>query len=251
MSLVASTTLTPHVKAVRSTVAMKALMAVTGLFLIGFLLVHMWGNLKMFIGPEAYDHYAAWLKGDAAELKALGGGIADGGLGYPLIPQGWFIWIFRVVMLAAIGLHIWSAYVLTRRAWNARENKYVRTIRKAQTYSARTMRWGGVIVALFLIFHLLQFTTRSVPTGFAVDASPYESVVASFQQWWLVALYGLWILLVCMHVRHGFWSAFTTLGANTSVNARKWLNVLAYVVSTALYVGFMIMPVAVLAGVVK
>lgn len=229
---------------------MKALMAVTGLILIGFLLVHMWGNLKMFIGPEAYNHYAAWLKGDAAELKALGGGIADGGLGYPLIPEGWFIWIFRAFMLAAIGLHIWSAYVLTLRARSAHLS-YVKSVRKAQTYSARTMRWGGVILGLFLVFHLLQFTSRTIPTGFAVDATPYASVVASFQQWWLVLLYGLWVAVVCMHVRHGFWSAFTTLGANTSVNARKVLNGLAYTVAIALYVGFMIMPVAVLAGMVK
>ena len=71
-------------------------------------------------------------------------------------------------------------------------------------------------------------------------------VVAGFLQWWMVALYAICMVLVCMHVRHGFWSAFTTLGANTSANARKWLNILAYAVAAILYVGFMIMPLAVL-----
>lgn len=215
-------------------------MAITGLILIGFLLMHMYGNLKVFLGPEAFDHYAHWLKFDPnAE-----GGVADVIL-YPLIPNGWFIWIFRAVLLFAVVAHMYSAWVLTQRAHAATPSKYQATNRLSQTYSARTMRWGGVILAGFLVFHLLQFTAQVVTTGFVAGESPYKMVILSFQQWWVLLAYAVWMIAVTMHVRHGFWSAFTTLGANTSPKAREILNGCAWVVAILLYIGFMIMPVAV------
>ena len=208
-------------------------MAVTGLILIGFLLMHMYGNLKMFMGAEAFDHYAEWLKGDIL---------------YPIVPHGWFIWIFRMVMLAAIGAHIYSALTLWKRAQEASPSTYEAKRRLAQTYSARTMRWGGVILAGVLVFHLLQFTVRSTLVSASANATPYDMVVGEFGVWWLVVVYALWMVTVCMHVRHGFWSAFATLGANTSAKARAILNGCAWAVALLLYIGFMIMPVAVLFG---
>lgn len=208
-------------------------MAITGLLMVGFLLMHMYGNLKAFLGPESFDHYAEWLKSDIL---------------YPIVPEGWFIWIFRFVMVAAIILHVWSAASLWRISRAAEGSKYVDKKRLNQTYSARTMRWGGIILLGFLIFHLLQFTAKAVTTGFNTESTPYEMVVLSFQQWWLVLAYALWLVAVCMHVRHGFWSAFTTLGANMSAKSRKILNALAIFVAVLLYVGFMIMPIAVLFG---
>lgn len=211
----------------RSSVAMKALMAITGLILVGFLLMHMYGNLKMFAGPEAFDHYAHWLKGDIL---------------YPLIPKGWFIWIFRVFLLLAVLLHMGSAIHLWRKAAKARGSKYQHVTRKVQTYSARTMRWGGIILAGFLIFHLLQFTAKVVRTDFSADATPYEMFQNSFELWWVWLAYAIWVAVVCMHVRHGFWSAFTTLGANLSKKAERVLNGLAYFTAILLYVGFMLPP---------
>ncbi len=208
-------------------------MAITGLIMVGFLLMHMYGNLKVFLGADAFNHYAHWLKGDIL---------------YPLVPSGWFIWIFRVVMLAAIVAHIWSAAVLTGRAHAARSTKYVTTNRQAQTYAARTMRWGGVILLVGLIFHLLQFTTQTVQTGFTAGAEPYAMTVGAFSNWWLVLLYAIWVGIVCLHVRHGVWSALATLGGNTSPGARSFLNGLAWVIAVVLFVGFMIMPLAVLFG---
>ncbi len=208
-------------------------MAVTGLILIGFLLVHMYGNLKMFLGAESYDHYAEWLKGDIL---------------YPLIPKGWFIWLFRAFMVAAIALHIYSAVTLWRRAVLANPTAYAAKKKLAQTYSARTMRWGGVILAGLLIFHLAQFTAKATLVATATTLSPYDTVVSEFHVWWLVLLYAVWVLTVCMHVRHGLWSAFATLGANTSAKARTVLNGCAWAVALLLYIGFMIMPVAVLFG---
>lgn len=215
---------------------MKALMAVTGLIMIGFLLMHMYGNLKVFMGAEAFDHYAHWLKGDIL---------------YPLVPSGWFIWVFRAFMLAAIVLHAASAWHLARRARIAAGPRYVHKKTLQQTYAARTMRWGGVILGAFLVFHLLQFTAQVINTGWNSGAGPYEMFVVSFQQWWLVLAYALWMVAVCLHVRHGFWSAFATLGANTSAKTRAIWNGLAYAVAALLYVGFMIAPLAVLFGLVR
>jgi succinate dehydrogenase / fumarate reductase, cytochrome b subunit len=210
-------------------------MAVTGLLLIGFLLMHMYGNLKMFLGAEAFDHYAEWLKGDIL---------------YPLVPKGWFIWIFRTVMVAAVVLHIYSAATLWQRAKAATPSAYQTKRTLAQTYSARTMRWGGIILAGLLIFHLAQFTVHSALTagsfGSTYADSSYKMVIGEFSQWWMVLIYAIWIATVCMHVRHGFWSAFATLGANTSPKAHTVLNACAWAVAILLYIGFMIMPVAVL-----
>ena len=235
MTTVATQTLTVHQRAARSTVALKVLMAVTGIFLILFLLMHAWGNLKAFFGPEAYDHYAEWLKSDIL---------------YPLVPKGWFIWIFRVFLVACIVGHMASAYVLTLRSRAAR-GSYQRKDRRAQTFSARTMRWGGIILLMLLLFHLGQFTLKWFLTGFTASSTPYESVVLTFQQWYMVLLYALFVGTVCIHIRHGIWSALTTLGANTSRVARRNLNVTAIAVSALLFVGFMVMPVAVLFGGIK
>lgn len=211
-------------------------MAVTGLVMVGFLLMHMYGNLKMFLGPEAFDHYAHWLKSDILD---------------PIIPKGWFIWIFRAFMVAAVVAHVFSAATLWRRAKIANPSAYEAKRQLAQTYSARTMRWGGVILAGFLVFHLMQFTVRATLVASAAAAEPYDMVIAEFRVWWLVVAYALWMVAVCMHIRHGFWSAFATLGANTSAKSRAVLNGCAWVVAILLYIGFMIMPVAVLTGVLN
>lgn len=211
----------------------KVIMAVTGLIMIGFLLMHMYGNLKMFSGPESFDGYAHWLKGD---------------IFYPIFPEGTFIWVFRIGLVAAVVLHIWSAASLSRWTLKVRGERYQQYKRQAATYSARTMRWGGVIVLGFIIFHLLQFTIKAITPGFDPNAGPYEMFVLSFQQWWMVLLYAVLMVVICMHVRHGFWSAFATLGANTSAKSQKWLNWLGIAVSALLFIGFMLPPVVVLLG---
>lgn len=220
-------------------------MAVTGLIMIGFLLMHMYGNLKMFYQADnfaAFDHYAHWLKGKTA----------DGGIMYPILPAGTFIWIFRFVLLASVILHIWSAASLSAKTLAQRGDKYANQKKKVQTYSSRTMRWGGVIIAAFVIFHLIQFTI--VPGSLGAGGSgdqPHRMVLASFSLWWMVVLYTICMILIVMHIRHGFWSAFATLGGNLSAKSRQLLNVLAVIVAAVLFVGFMIMPLSVLIGVIS
>jgi succinate dehydrogenase / fumarate reductase cytochrome b subunit len=202
-------------------------MAVTGLILIAFLLMHMIGNLKMFLGAEEFNHYAEWLKQD---------------LLYPFLPHGTFIWLFRAVLLACIVLHMFSAVTLWHRAAKATPTKYETKKKLSQSYASRTMRWGGLILAGGLIWHLIQFTIA--PSG----PSPFVGVRDTFQNPAWVAFYLVWIGVVCIHIRHGFWSAFATLGANTSAFMKTVLNALAYLVAALIFVGFAVMPVAVLAG---
>ena len=214
-------------------------MALTGLILIAFLLMHMIGNLKMFLGQTDFNEYAAWLK---VEVMV------------PFLPHGFFIWIFRAVILACVVLHMYSAIRLWARAKRATPNNYEAKRRLAQTYSARTMRWGGLILAGLLLWHLCQFTIAPNLLDPAVTMTahgaldPYTMVKVAFSQWFFVALYAIWMVAVCMHIRHGFWSACTTLGANTSPKAQMVLNGCAWLVAVLIFFGFMIMPVADLLG---
>lgn len=228
-----STTLSTHQQAMRSTVVKKVIMSVTGLIMIGFLLVHMYGNLKMFSGAEAFDGYAHWLKQD---------------IFYPFVPHGTFIWVFRFVLLAALVAHVVSAAMLARQTLAVRGPGYNAQKRQVQTYSSRTMRWGGILVFGFIVFHILQFTVRALQTGYSSSDGPYDMFVGSFSLWWVFALYAVLIFLVCMHIRHGFWSAFQTLGLNSSAKSRQALSLLSMGVAVVLYVGYMLPPLAVLIG---
>ena len=233
----ASTSLSVHQKAIRSNVVKKALMAVTGLVLICFLLMHMFGNLKIFIGRDEYNHYAGWLKQD---------------LLYPILPEGWFIWIFRAFLLACLVIHIWCMALLWQARLHGRGSKYVKTRRREHTWSSKIMRWGGMTLATLLLFHLLMFTTGTITPGFTyAESDPYSMFIGAFSVWWMVLCYVVFIGLVCMHVRHGFWSAFTTLGANVSAKARIVLDSLAYFIAALIFVGFIIPPLAVLFGIVS
>jgi succinate dehydrogenase / fumarate reductase cytochrome b subunit len=231
--------MTPAQKAVRSTVAAKALMAVSGLILIGYLLAHMYGNLKVFAGPESFNGYAHHLRT----------------LGEPILPHTGLLWIIRVVIIVAVVAHAASAFKLWARSHKARGGTRRYYSNKAKTgvqrsYASFTLRWGGVIIALFVIYHLLHFTFGVVHPGGA-SPEPYQRVVNGFQVWWVVLSYTVAMIAVGFHLRHGTWAALMTLGANTSKAAGRRLNQLAYVVSGIVTVGFLLPPFAILFGLVK
>jgi succinate dehydrogenase / fumarate reductase cytochrome b subunit len=228
--------LTPAQQATRSTVALKALMAVTGLILIGYLLAHMYGNLKIFAGPEAFNAYAQHLRV----------------LGEPLLPRSGALWILRAVLIVSVLAHMYAAFNLWSRAHNARggtRRYYSNKTRTGvqRTYASYTLRWGGLVILLFVIYHLLHLTWNIIHPGGAA-AEPYERVVNGFQIWSVVLAYTIAVIAVGFHVRHGVWSALTTLGANTSTLARQRLNVGAYAVAGVLTVGFLLPPFAILFG---
>ena len=161
-----------------TSVGLKIQMAISGIFFVFFVLLHMYGNLKMFNGPEAYDGYAQFLRD----------------VGYPIVPNEGVLWILRILLLVAIVAHVHAAFVLWKRNNVARgPNKYkVKRGRKnQQTYSSRTMRWGGVIILLFVVYHLMQFTTLTLSVGAENYSAmtPYDRMIAGFQPevWWSYA----------------------------------------------------------------
>ena len=217
---------------------LKALMAVSGLIMVGYLLAHMYGNLKVFAGQEAFDEYAHHLRV----------------LGEPLLPYSGALWLIRIVLLAAIIAHVYSAATLWSRARQARGGTKRYYSSKARTgvqrsYASFTLRWGGVIILLFVIYHLMHLTWNVVAPGGASD-SPYLRLVNGFQIWYVVLTYLIAMLAVGLHLRHGVWSALTTLGANTSVAARRRLNLLAYAVAGLVTIGFLLPPFAIFFGLV-
>ncbi|MER7273016.1 succinate dehydrogenase cytochrome b subunit [Dactylosporangium sp. NPDC000244] len=218
-----------------SSVALKILMAGTGLLLVLFLFAHMAGNLKIFVGAEAFDHYARWLRD----------------LGAPLLPHTGFLWLQRGGLTVAVLAHIAAAVVLARRARAARPVRYAHRPKVQGSYAARTMRWGGVIILLFVVFHILDLTTGTVnPVG--DHEHPHANVVADFApgRWYVTLFYTLAIVAVGFHLRHGIFSALRTLGQR-SPRGERIARAAALVVSLVLVVGYLCVPFAVLTGLVK
>ncbi len=223
----------------RTTVALKLLMATTGTLFVAFVLMHMYGNLKVFAGQDAFDTYAHHLRT----------------LGEPILPYGGFLWVFRVVLLLSLVGHVWSAFALWRRAAGARSTRYAVRAASVMAWRSRAMRWGGVALLLFLVWHLVQFTVvkpnvnPDVPDA-SIGDSPYALVVASFQVWWVVVVYLLALAALGLHLQHGVWSAAQTLGWTGSPRARRTAVGVAHAVAAVTAVGFALPPLAILFGVV-
>ncbi|MEU1539977.1 succinate dehydrogenase cytochrome b subunit [Actinacidiphila glaucinigra] len=214
-----------------STVGKKAVMAGTGVIMLLFLVAHMLGNLKIFFGAEEFNGYAAWLRT----------------IGEPALHSSWYLYIQRTGLVVAVVLHGVAAYQLSKRDIKARPAKYEHKRQRA-SYATRTMRWGGVILGLYIVWHILDLTTLTVnPLG--KEHHPYENIVADFRIWWVNVVYIVAMLALGLHIRHGFWSAAQTLGA---VNKRRdrALKITANVLAASLTAGFLVVPVAVMTGLV-
>ncbi len=229
-----TTSLATGARSTRSTVALKLLMAASGIVFIGFVLLHMYGNLKAFGGHDAFNEYAHHLRE----------------LGSPLLPHGGALWLVRAALLASLVVHVLCAVLLWRRAGRARSVKYQVKRNRSSSLSSRTMRWGGVTILLFLVWHLLNFTVVKVnPSGGATN-DPYNLLVDTFDLWWMTLLYLLAMVALGMHLRHGVWSAAQTLGLTNNVRARKNAQTLGVIVAVVIAVGFSLVPIFVLAGVI-
>ncbi|QXJ24482.1 succinate dehydrogenase cytochrome b subunit [Actinomadura graeca] len=217
----------------RSTVGKKAVMAVTGGVLVLYLVAHMVGNLKIFLGAEDFNHYAHWLRT----------------IGEPAVPHRTVLTLVEVVLGVSIILHMWSAVSLARRASAARPVKYqAKKKSHAQGYATHTMRYGGVIIAVYVVWHLLDLTFFVVnPKG--ADATPYDRMVADFDpsRWYITLWYVIALLLVGLHLRHGIWSAFQTLGLRTPRSERT-LRALAGTVASVVTLGFVSVPLSITFG---
>ncbi|MEM9291525.1 MAG: succinate dehydrogenase cytochrome b subunit [Acidobacteriota bacterium] len=217
----------------RSAIFKKAVMAVSGLMLFGFVLTHMLGNLKLYFGPEEINNYAEWLRT----------------IGKPALPKNGALNIARVGLLAAVFLHIWSAWQVTRLSRKARPQKYVKQATIQATYASRTMRWGGVIVLLFIVYHLLHLTLGVVgPEGFEYG-DVYNNVVLGFRNPLISGFYILANLALGLHLYHGLWSLFQSLGLNHP-SYRALRRPIALAFASVVTLGNISFPLAVLSGVV-
>jgi succinate dehydrogenase / fumarate reductase cytochrome b subunit len=224
MSAVAgNSTLARRASFYSNTIGKKVVMAVTGIILFGFIIGHMAGNLQFFLGPEKLDAYAENLR----HVPAL-------------------LWGVRSVLLVAVILHIASSISLARLHRAARPVGYVRKKNVGSTYASRTMYWSGPIILAFLIYHLLHMTFGTVHPHFQ-DLRPYENLVIGFSNPIVSIAYIVSIVLLGMHLYHGLWSMFQTLGV-AYPRYSPGLRGAAKLVAFLIVVGFIAVPIAILAG---
>lgn len=227
-------TLVQGARAVRTTIYLKLLMAGSGLLFIGFVLSHMYGNLKAFEGHDAFNEYAHHLRT----------------MGTPILPESGALWIIRVVLIVALVVHVASAAALWKRARRARTVRYEVKKHTGAIFASRLMRWGGVTLLLFIIWHLLNFTVGKVNVTGGPTNDPYNLLVDSFDTWWLTVIYLAAMTMLGAHLHHGTWSAMQTLGLTGSERSRTLSKRFAFVVAVVITVGFSLVPVFVLAGVI-
>jgi succinate dehydrogenase / fumarate reductase cytochrome b subunit len=232
---VATTTLVRGARAVRSTIALKILMALSGLIFVAFVLAHMYGNLKAFSGHEAFNDYAEYLRT----------------MGEPLLPYSGALWILRLGLIVSLVVHVYAALVLWRRARTARSTPYQVKKHTGATWASLLMRWGGVTLLLFVGWHLLNFSVGKVNVAGGPNDDPYVLLVDTFTTWWMTLIYLLAMAMLGAHLHHGFWSAFQTLGMTGSARARSTAKTVGLVLAVVIVVGYSAVPVAVLAGIIE
>jgi succinate dehydrogenase / fumarate reductase, cytochrome b subunit len=227
-------TLVAGARAARTTIYLKILMAVSGLVFVAFVLLHMYGNLKAFAGHDAFNEYAEHLRT----------------MGTPILPRSGALWIIRAVLIASLVVHVACAAALWRRARRARTVRYEVKKHTGAIFASRLMRWGGVTILLFIVWHLLNFTIGKVNVQGGPTNDPYNLLVDTFDTWWLTLIYLAAMTMLGAHLHHGTWSAMQTLGLTGTARARARSKKLALVVALVVTIGFSIVPVFVLAGVI-
>jgi len=217
----------------KAAVGKKAVMAVTGIILFGFILLHMVGNLHLYEGPGHLDEYGTFLRQ----------------VGAPALPPNGALWLVRIVLLTAVVLHIWAAWQVTRMSYEARPSRYEYKQERHTSYASRTMRWGGVIILLFIIYHILHFTTGTVHPSFR-EGAVYANVVAGFSVWWVSLFYIVAQIALGFHLYHGVWSLFQSLGWNHP-RFNRWRDGFAHAFAWIVTLGNISFPIAVLTGLVR
>jgi succinate dehydrogenase / fumarate reductase cytochrome b subunit len=234
----------------RSAVGKKAVMAVTGIILFGFVLGHMIGNLKLY-EPGTYCAYLD-ASGTCASkplpyLDAYGAFLRN--VGAPALPASGALWIVRVVLLVSVILHMWAAWQVSRLNREARPRDYASRPRRHTGYASRTMRWGGVIILLFVIYHLLDFTTGTLNPGFQ-EGAVRRNMLASFSVWYVALFYIVAQLALGLHLYHGLWSLFQSLGWNQP-RFNRWRSGFAHAFAWIITLGNISFPLAVLTGLIR
>jgi succinate dehydrogenase / fumarate reductase, cytochrome b subunit len=211
-----------------STTGKKIVMGLSGAVLFAFVIGHMAGNLQFFEGPEKLNAYSHFLHG---------------------VPE--ILWLVRLGLLAAVALHIWAAIGLTARKLDARPIGYGKKQNVASTYASRTMYWSGPILLAFIIYHLLHLTVGIVHPGSDFqEGDVYHNLVAGFSVWYVSAWYIFSMILLGLHIRHGAWSMFQSLGLNHPRHTPVLKRAAAFF-AIVIVAGFISIPLSVLLGLVK
>jgi succinate dehydrogenase / fumarate reductase cytochrome b subunit len=219
----------------RSALGKKYVMAITGVIGMGYIFAHMIGNLKLFIGPESMDSYGHWLRES---------------LLYPILPQHVALWLMRITLIVALVLHVHAAYALTMMNRRSRPVRYQsKRDYIAADFAARTMRWTGIIVLLFIGYHLADFTWGWVNPGF-VRGEVYRNTVASLSNPIVAIFYIAANLALGYHLYHGAWSLFQSLGINRP-RFNPWRRAFAIAFAVITVGGFILVPFAVLFGMIS
>ena len=217
----------------RSAIGKKVVMAVTGVSLFGWIFMHMLGNMKMYLGSEHFNEYAKWLRT----------------MGAPAMPNDTLLWVVRALLLIAVWFHVQAATQLTLMNRRARPVAYANRDTVVASYASRTMRWSGVIILLFVWYHLGHLTFGKFHPNFVKD-DPYHNVVAGFQVWWVSALYIIANLALGLHLFHGLWSMFNSLGLN-HLRFNSWRRIFAVAFALIITLGNISFPISVLMGFVR
>jgi succinate dehydrogenase / fumarate reductase cytochrome b subunit len=216
-----------------TSVGKKLTMALTGTMFVLFVIVHMLGNMKIYLGPDKFNAYAQGLRE----------------FGAPFLGHGQFLWIVRAVLVLAVLLHVLSAWQLTRMSWAATGGRYKRRAALELSYASRMMRWGGVVIGLFILFHLMHLTVGSMHHDF-IDGDAYHNFVAGFQVPVVSGFYMLAMVALGLHLYHGTWSAFQTLGWD-SPRIDRIRRPLAGAIAFVVMIGNLSFPVTVLTGCIE
>ncbi len=219
-----------------STIGKKIIMAVSGLAMVGFVIIHMAGNLQVFLGPEKMNGYAKFLKS-----------------------TGELLWLARLGLLAAVVLHVLMAWQLTQVKNAARPMAYSKRQPQVSTLASRSMRWGGVLLLVFIVFHILHFTTGTLfsyaskadvkYTGFSAS-DVYGNVISAFRVRWVVGFYVVSMFFLMLHLFHGAWSSVRTLGVSKAT-ASPLKRQLPTLIAVVVWLGFTAVPVAAFFGLIK
>ena len=210
-----------------STIGKKVVMAVTGLAMIGFVIAHVSGNLLVFRGPDAINHYAALLKG-------LGGAL----------------WVARAGLLASVVLHFTAAYQLTQMANAARPQDYAKRAPQVSTLASKTMRWGGVVLLFFIVFHLAHFTLGWVDRTTFSETDVYNNMIVAFNNPLYVLFYVVAMVFLGLHLFHGAWASVRTLGLSKP-SQHPLHRRIATVIAVGVWLAFTVIPLGIMAGVAK
>jgi succinate dehydrogenase / fumarate reductase cytochrome b subunit len=211
-----------------SMVGKKVVMGVTGIIGIGFVIIHSLGNLLVFRGPEAINSYSHFLKS-----------------------TGELLWGLRIVLVVAVIFHVIAAVQLTRQSLAARPIGYKKHESQVATIASRTMRWGGALLLVFIVVHILHFTTGTIqPAGVFSREDVYANIVTSFRIWWVALFYVVAMLALGLHLFHGAWSSVRSIGASPP-SPQPLNHKISVVIAVLVWAAFTAIPVAVVLGIVR